>query len=339
MVNIFLIPYTLARHASMALWCGVVGLISWWLVLTAIVQLGWDWRPGWDGPLLLSTVSAGIAMASILGEANLLRRKVWGRVWRTALSGALAFGLSLFWYWLWNVFSLRLFFSASELSADAMDPSLVSLTFRFGAFAAAGLGCGLACGAVRGGRGLMTHGAAGLASGLAGGIAWHLLGANLRFGLSTGDLYLAGAGMGLVWGVSFGLLAWGIPDTLYAGWIRVLSDYRHSLRIPVDGDDGKARERYVGHFPRGLDLYLPMEEGVMELHVSVAVSKDRTYKARGLSLQPTLVRRFLERVDLRYDPRRPAPLETRLTSGDRIVLGEGDHSAELEFIMLPREEQ
>lgn len=339
MVNIFLIPYTFARHVSMALWCGVVGLLSWWVVLTAIVKGGLDWIPTWDGPLLLGSIAAGVAMASVLGESNLLRRPLLGRVWRTALAGALAFGLALVWYGLWHVVSLRLLAAATDLAADALDASLVSLSFRFGAFGAAGLGTGLACAIVRRGQGLATHAAAGVASGLAGGITWHLLSANLRFGLSTGDLYLAGAGMGLAWGMVFGLLAWGIPDSLYAGWIRVLSDYRHGHRIPVDGGDGESRERYVGHFPRGLDVYLPVQEGVMELHLSVAVDKDRAYRARGLSLQPTRVRRFLERVDLRYDPRRPAPLETRLSSGDRILLGEGEHEAELEFLMLPREEQ
>lgn len=339
MVNIFLIPYTFARHLSMALWCGVVGVLAWWTVLTAIVQGGLDWRPGWDGPLLLGSIAAGVSMASVLGEANLLRRALLGRVWRTALAGALAFALSLLWYGLWHAVSLRLFYGPSAFAADAIDTSLVSLSFRFGAFGAAGLGTGLACAAVRRGKGLLTHAAAGIASGLAGGVTWHLLSANLRFSLSTGDLYLAGAGMGLAWGLVFGLLAWGIPDALYAGWIRVLSDYRHGHRIPVDGADGQARERYVGHFPRGLDVFLPVQEGVMELHLSVAVDKDRTYRARGLSLKPTLVRRFLERVDLCYDPQRPAPLETRLSSGDRILLGEGDQEAELEFLMLPREEQ
>jgi len=52
------------------------------------------------------------------------------------------------------------------------------------------------------------------------------------------------------------------------------------------------------------------------------------------------VKRFLEKVDLRYDPRRPAPLETRLASGDRIRISTGqDAFAELEFIMLPKEEK
>ena len=90
---------------------------------------------------------------------------------------------------------------------------------------------------------------------------------------------------------------------------------------------------------RCLDVWLNAEGQVMELHLSVAVDGEQHYKARGLTLQPTVVRRFLERIDLRYDPRRPAPLETRLSSGDRVVLGQGDQATTLEFIMLPREER
>jgi hypothetical protein len=107
----------------------------------------------------------------------------------------------------------------------------------------------------------------------------------------------------------------------------------------VDSIDGKPTERFVGHFTRGLDLFLPADDGVMEMHVSVAVDEAQRYTARGLSLQPTRVRRFLEGINLRYDPRRPAPLATQLSSGDRIELGEGAHQSELEFVMLPKEER
>ena len=101
----------------------------------------------------------------------------------------------------------------------------------------------------------------------------------------------------------------------------------------------------MGHFPRGLDLFVPIDDAfplesqVQELHLSLAVDSEQRYVARGLHLVPTIVRRFLERVDLRYDATRPAPLETRITSGDRIVLGQGREATELEFLMLPREER
>ena len=111
------------------------------------------------------------------------------------------------------------------------------------------------------------------------------------------------------------------------------------MRIPVDAEDGAPTERFVGHFTRGLDLFLPGEDGVMEMHLSVVVNEKQQYSARGLSLQPTRVKRFLEKINLRYDPRRPAPLATKINSGDRIELGEGQHLAELEFLMLPKEER
>jgi len=46
----------------------------------------------------------------------------------------------------------------------------------------------------------------------------------------------------------------------------------------------------------------------------------------------------LERVDLRYDPRRPAPLETDLRMEDRVFLGAGAAQTEVEFLLLPKEE-
>jgi hypothetical protein len=50
------------------------------------------------------------------------------------------------------------------------------------------------------------------------------------------------------------------------------------------------------------------------------------------------VKRPLERIDLRYDPRRPAPLETTLDMEDRILVGPGGDT-EIEFLMLPKEER
>ena len=45
-----------------------------------------------------------------------------------------------------------------------------------------------------------------------------------------------------------------------------------------------------------------------------------------------------ETINLAYDPRRPAPLETGLKMGDRILMGEGQQYSEVEFILLPKEE-
>jgi hypothetical protein len=338
-VNIFLVPYTWMRHLSMAFWCAAAGLFAWWAVLTLVVvgpqvSLAFDWPPGADGPLLVGTIAAFVAGASVLGEGNLRRQPLLGRIFRVALAVLITELIAQVWYQLWHLIVPALLFSSPARAEDAGDSSLVSLTYRLGAFAMAGAGTGMGPLIVRKGAGWIAHLTGGMAAGLGGALVWHLLGYS---NLNT-DLYLPGAALGLVWGFLFGLLSWGIPDELYAGWLRVLSPGRYGRRIPIDAPAGGPKERFIGHFPRGLDLFLPVENGVLELHLSIAVDKQQRYAARGLTLSPTIVRRFLERIDLRYDPRRPAPLETPLSSGDRIQLGTGANSAELEFILLPREE-
>lgn len=334
LMNIFLVPYTRWRHLAMALWCGGFGLVAWWVVLSLTVVGGPKWEPRWDGPVLLGAIATFVAASSVLGEDNLRRQPLLKRIARTALAALIAVANTLLWYWLWHTLSPLVL--PDEWAVDAADSSLVSLRYRVGAFFMGGLSTGLAGTFVRRFQHFVSHVAGGITAALAGGAAWHVLGSNFQ-GLT--DLYLAGAGLGFVWGFVYGLFTWPIPEELYAGWIRVLSPTRFGRRIPVDDPEGNPKERFVGHFPRGLDLFLPVDDGVLEMHVSVAKDQKGRYTARGLSLAPTRVKRFLERVDLRYDPRRPAPLETRLSSGDRIILGEGEHQAELEFLMLPKEER
>ncbi|MEC7946895.1 MAG: hypothetical protein VX265_04960, partial [Myxococcota bacterium] len=309
------------------------GLMAWWLSLAFVYYQGASWDPKYDGVILMSAISAAVSGAHVLGEANLRRRRPLDMLWRVALSLLLALVFTGIWYGIWHGVLQGLIFGAWE--EDAGDSSLVTLSFRVGAFAMGGLATGTSTLLVRKFQGFIEHLGAGLAAGLCAGAAWHLLSST---GLGT-DLYLAGAAMGVVWGLVFGLLAWGVPDELYAGWIRVLTPNRHALRIPVDAPDGAAKERFVGHFPRGLDLFLGVEDGVQELHLSVYVDDDQRYAARGLGRQPTQVKRLLESVDLSYDPSRPAPLETELRSGDRIRIGDGERQAELEFILLPKEER
>lgn len=333
-MNIFLVPYTRWRHLIMALWCGAFGLLAWWCVLSLTVVGGPKWPQNWDGPMLLGTIAAFVSAGSILGEDNLRRRPMLLRLGRTVLAAVIAGGNTLLWYWLWSLIMPMVLPDAWQ--TDAADPSLVSLRYRLGAFVMAGFSTGVAGTAVRRLQHFVSHVAGGITAGLAAGVVWHVLG---EYFLGLTDLYLASAAMGLTWGFLYGLITWPVPDELYAGWVRVLSSTRFGRRIPVPAPNADPQERFVGHFPRGLDLFLPIDDGVMEMHVSVAVDSKGRYSARGLSLQPTMVRRFLERIDLRYDPRRPAPLETRLTSGDRIILGQGAQQTELEFLMLPREEQ
>jgi hypothetical protein len=333
-VNIFLIPYTWYRHLAMAFWCAAWGLAAWAAVLTFLVKLSPGWHPALDGSVLLSTLAGTIAFASIAGEAALRRRSVFSSSWRLLLATALTVGLSMAGYWFWGEVFNRLVYS-DQAALDAVNSSLVTLRYRVGAFALAGLASGVGPLVLRRGAGWIEHLAGGLASGLAGAAAWHLL----NYQGHGSDLFWAGAGLGLVWGFMHGLLVWGVPDDLYAGWLRVLSWNRYSRRIPVDALNGEPNERFVGHFTRGLDLFLGADDGVAEMHVSVAVDVKQRYAVRGLSLAPTRVRRFLEQIELRYDSRRPAPLQTTLKSGDRIELGEGEQQAQLEFIMLPKEER
>lgn len=362
-MNIFLIPYAWTRHFAVAVFCAGAGLLAWWLTLLVFLLVGPRWEPLWDGVILLSVLSAAVAGASVLAE-NLLRRRAFrwlalSTLGATVLSGLLA----LLFSWLWFVVlspklfaplvgflieNLKLFtggmggeMSLADLRelveanfVDAEEPSLFSLRYRLGAFVMAGVATSIGPIVARKGEDTLVHLGSGVLVGLTCGLAWYAAGALVRT-----DLYGAGAVLGFSWGLIFGLFSWAVPDSLYAGWIRVLSASRFARRIPIDALDGKPKERFVGHYPRGLDLFLPAEQGVQELHVSVAVDSKQNYFLRGLTLAPVLVTRFLEKVDLRYDPRRSAPLETRLSSGDRVVLGQGQARAELEFVMLPKEEK
>ncbi len=368
-MNIFLVPYTSMRHVVVGLYCGGAALLAWWLFLLWTVNFGPWWTPGWDGFAYLGTVSSVVAGASVMGECVLRRRSVVKRLLLPLLAMVISFFGSMAAFWLWQALlapgllaplvafcirELSLFtvqlgedFSDQQLEllatgveADVVDASLVSLRYRLGGFVLVGFASAIGPAVVRRARGAISHLLAGVLAGLLAAATWYVFNR-----IISSDLYLAAALGAVVWGTSFGFFAWGLPDDLYAGWLRVLSASRFGRRIPIDAPDGAPVERFVGHFPRGLDLFVPIDDAfplenqVQELHLSLAVDNEQRYVARGLHLAPTFVRRFLERVDLRYEETRPAPLETRITSGDRIVLGHGREVTELEFLMLPREER
>lgn len=367
-MNIYLIPYTGMRHVVLGLTLAAAGLLGWWgvsfldLVVYPLLydRFGTVWTQSMDGPLYVGTLVIIASMGTLLAEGS-LRRRALGWRWFWAFTAAFV----AFWTLMaaWGLLTLLTpLFTGKDTDTLLEDPALVTLRFRIGVWLAAGFASGLGPFLVRrvhasltrsftwGGRdasgpppastwlelgfSLFAHlGGATAAGGLAA-IAWYVPG---YYGALQGDLYLASALAAAVFAGVHGLLVWPIPEDLYAGWIRVLSYERYGLRIPVPHIDGSPAERFVGHFPRGLDLYLPAERGVAELHVSFVRSNDR-YTVRGLSIQPTLVKRLLERIDLRYDPRRPAPLETALGMEDRILLGPLGET-EIEFLMLPKEER
>lgn len=330
-MNIFLIPFTPLRHTAVAAACAVFTLVAWWGFLT-VSWLGAPWSQSWDGAIFLGSLAGAAGGGSIFAEGSLRRWPLWKRASMGLLGTVLSLLFALAWYWAWTGLV-----GPALLGDDGADATLVSLRHRLLAWVAAGFGAGLGAMLPRRFRGALSHLVGGLVAGLVGGLVWYVVGYSAY--PFAKDLFWASALGAVAFGFTFGLFAWGVPDELYAGWLRVLSDTRHGRRIPIDGADGKPRERFVGHFPRGLDLFLPADQGVMELHASVLLNRDGEFRARGLTLQPTLVRRFLERVDLSYDKRRPAPLDTRLASGDRLILGPPGKQTVVEFLMLPREER
>lgn len=367
-MNIYLIPYTGMRHLVMGWVLGATALLAWWWVMLLELQVspalyasfGFTWSRGMQGPLYVGSLVSTIAAATLFAEAALRRRPLRWRFFYAALAAMLAFSLLMIGWGLITLFTPL--FTGDATDELLRDPSLVTLRYRLGVWLSAGLAAGVAPFLIRwlhaaitrrwdwGGRdgtgppaamswgelllAFGAHAGGGLAAGAFAAAAWHVPG---YYDAIEGDLYVSSAAAAFVFGAVHGLLVWAIPDDLYAGWIRVLSYERYGLRIPVPHTDGSPAERFVGHFPRGLDLYLPADRGVAELHASFVKVEDR-YTVRGLSIRPTIVKRWLERIDLRYDPRRPAPLETTLGSEDRVLMGDNGET-EVEFLMLPKEER
>lgn len=327
-MNIRLVPFNWARHIHVALVTMSSCLLWWWALLAICATNGPFWDADADLIILLSFMGWGAAMGGVFVEGSLEKQsKKWWRnsVLLTGLGAYLCTYLGA---------GFGAFLTTKTVGGVSHDygeaPFLLTLKYAILSFVFAGLFFGLWCGFRRKG-GLLFYGVVGVGCGLASAIVWHLVGGIL-------NLYYASAFGAVAWGAAYGLLAWGIPRHLYAGWVRVLSGSRFAWRARVDAEAEGKNEIVVGHYPSGLDVWLPAEEGVRELHVSVAVSETQEYSVRGMSLYPTTVKRSLERVDLRYDPSRPAPLETPLSSGDVIEIGDGQTQTTLEFVILPREE-
>ena len=273
-----------------------------------------------------------------MSEATLYRWPFKRRLWKILTVMSVSFGLVLCLNWFF-ILVLRLILQ----SPDVANPYVVALRLKMCTFVAAGLSTGLSVQMVRGWKGgatFLNYTTSGLNAGVLAALVWSLLHSFLPQSALNAylgyDLFWSGLLSNFLFGAIFGLGSWTIPDELYAGWLRILSSQRFGHRVPIDAGDGAPKERFVGHYPNGLDLFLPFELGVQELHISIHKNQDQEFILRGLSQDNTRLKRLLEWVNIHYDPNRPAAYEASLRSGDQITLGE---SAKLEFLILPREER
>lgn len=371
-MNIFLVPHNGTRHVVVAFLTGAVPLMIWWFFLNWIVVLGpmlfeqgLLWDPAAEGTLLFSFMAAGLAGAHISAECGLRRRALAWKIILPLLSGFIAMLLTVLLVLATELGTPFVVGLVSEpLGVLLADPSTATFRFRVLEWVLAGGSVGLATLLVRGLWSFvgslapyiperlsallelpanpprlsiwmaLEHMFGGVASALIGASVWQLFAH-----LIIKDMYLASALGFTTWGFVFGLVSWGVPSDLYAGWIRVLSAHRYGHRIPIDTPDGGVVERAVGHYPRGLDLWIGANHGVAELHASFVRATDGTYTVRGLSQQPIRLKRSLESVDLAYEPSSPVPLETDLRMEDRVILGPKGNQTVFEFIMLPKEER
>lgn len=371
-MNIVLIPHNWTRHVAVAFYTGAVPVVIWWILLNWLIALGPTlyeqnllWSPSAEGPILFGFMAAGIAWVHISAEAGLRRRALMWKVMLPLLASVLAMVFAILGSVLVEVLTPLLVGAVFEgYGALYSDPHTVTLRHRILEFLLAGWSVGVSTLLVRGVWGFtgalakyipdsakpfieipenparisfmqaFNHLFAGMTAALLGGAVWHLL-AHVVFR----DMYLATAIGFSVWGFTYGLLAWGVPGNLYAGWIRILSDHRYGHRIPIDRPEGGPVERVAGHYPRGLDLWVGAEHGVAELHASFVADGEGGYAVRGLSQQPMRVKRSLEAIDLSYDAASPVPLETDLRMEDRVYVGPGKNATVVEFILLPKEER
>ena len=345
-MNIFLIPYTWLRHLQGAIWCAFFALIFWWFHITYIAWIGSFWHPSWDGIYFFGGLSATVSAGSIFIEASLHRWTIQKRLRKILFAGSIAFGLYLILGPLCSWISQGILYLILPDNAESIEQAsnnyLVSLQYTLDSFIACGMSTSVATFLMRSEKNktvFFNHITSGFHAALFSAIFWTAFHSFFPFFTLLGltyHLYWAGFAGCIAFGFFFGLGSWSIPISLYAGWIRVLSGYRFGHRVPIDGGDGLPKERFVGHYPNGLDLFLPVEQGVQELHMSVFLNDSGEYILRGLGQQKIQVKRSLEWVQLHYDPNLPAPYESNLSSGDRIQIG---REAEIEFVILPREER
>jgi len=331
-MNRSLTPYAWSRHVSEALVVCAWVVVVWWALVTFLIDLGPTlglvWHPWFDTYLYFGAFSAVIAGSSVAIEQVHLRRPFMKRTVSSAVAAGIALLVSVS-----GIAIIRVI--TGMVVSDGMRPlveggSLVTLRYTVMIWVWAGFATALGPLIVRKGASWRVQIAAGLVAAFIAGAVWHTCTRLLFL-----DLYYASVAGPLVWALFYNSLAWPFPDQIYAGWIRVLSGPRAGHRIPI-GEGSQTIERIIGHYPRGLDLHLGANDGVAELHASVLRRADGSFAVRGLSQSPLLLKRMLERIDLRYDVRRPAPLESDLQMEDCLVLEHNKGSTALEFLLLPR---
>jgi hypothetical protein len=331
-MNRSLTPYSWSRHVSEALIVCAWVVVAWWGVVTLLIDLGpafdMAWDPWLDTYLYFGTFAATIAGSSVATEQVHLRRPVAKRMVSTLTAGGTALLVAVL-----GISVIRVM--TGFVVSDGMRPlvesgSLVTLRYSVLIWLWAGFAGALGPLVVRRGASWRVQLGAGLVAALFAGAVWHMCTRILFL-----DLYYASVAGPLVWAFFYTSLAWPFPDQIYAGWIRVLSGPRAGHRIPV-GEGTETIERIVGHYPRGLDLHLGANDGVAELHASVLRRSNGSFAVRGLSQSPLLLKRMLEHIDLRYDVRRPAPLEADLKMEDKLIFEHKEGTTSVEFLLLPR---
>jgi hypothetical protein len=334
-------PVPWARHLWLSAATGGAAALGWWVALYIVQTLA---VPSfWVGPLWLALVVGSSVGAALIADAvgtgrEPVRAALWVALCGPAAAGTVAVGTAV------SVALVDLVARGTVLDQDG----LVSLRGQLLAFVTAGsaAGCWLGAGRllprlarrwwpdlevaddapwpIR----LAEHVAAGAVAGGAWAAVWFAFGV---YGGLGGDLF-AGAALGsTIFGLLLGLLAGNAPRRAWAPWLRVRRGARAGTRVPLVDEAGRPLERFVGHFPRGLDLFLPFETGAAEVHVSVTVDALGDVVVRGHSVAPTVLKRFLETVDLAYDPRAPAPVEAVIAPGEIVRVGD----VELEVLYLP----
>ena len=349
-----LVPYTGFRHAVPALAGAAAGLCAWWTALAIMVahhatwgaDVATRWSQEAEGAVLLCTLSAGAVAGTLVLEGAWIAAP-WRRRWAALGIGAwvamsVTFLVVLGWAWVAWV-------------GDWFPASSLALRARLVPWLGAGLGAGLGVAAVRAGRHALhdlqlrwelwifdpplpateTRGeivrealVSGLLAGALGAVGWYAV------GIWANDLHLAGAFGAALLGAGVGGLTYGLPETAWRPWVLVRVGARPGWRVPLDPFDTALQERFVGSFPSGMDVHLPAVDGVDALHVSVLARPGHAYAVRGLSQRPVLLRRFMERVDLGWDPELPAPFEAPLRHEDVLEIGD---VVDVELLVLPRD--